>query len=120
MTFKEVKSSWVAAVGYNPQTGDLCVGAKEGKHYLLRNYQDDHLRTLLERIQTGSGSIGNMISAMFKAAEVTEIDQAQAIDLSGGGHAGATAAPQQARQKNIFGFVDLLLPQARTGLFSFT
>lgn len=116
MHYQPVTSSWVAKLGIAGQT--IVVGTKSGKVYQVNDVSDATITSLLRANRLG-GSIGQIVSPLLKNSAAMEIDEATAIQLTGA--AGTAAAdPQQAPTKRKFEkFIDILLPGARTGLFSF-
>lgn len=116
MKYGDVTSSWVNKLGWNRDSQVLCAGTSSGKVYKVSGIAQDFLDDLASRVKHG-GSIGEVVSSVFKTHPATECSEDEAIRLCDGEE--VKAHPASKPNKGFRQFSELLLPHARTGLFSF-
>ncbi len=116
MKYGDVTSSWVAKLGWDRDSQVLCVGTSSGKVYKVSGIAQDYLDDLASRVKHG-GSIGEVVSKIFRDYPTQECSEDEAIQLCGGGEVSSRATSKP--NKGFRQFSELLLPHARTGLFSF-
>lgn len=115
MRLTKVTSSWIAKVGAVGPDHVVCVVTSSGKSYKISGVSESALANLADRVTRG-GSIGGLVSDFFKAYSTEECTEEEVIRLCGGEAEQTADGP--APRKGIRQFADLLLPHARTGLFS--
>lgn len=113
--YRCVKSSWVEGFGVDSKTNLLYVGTK-GKYYEVSGLTDAEIEQLLTTVKNGE-SVGAHVGKLFKQG-VTNLVEWDAALAAVGADQAATPATSKAN-KILRSFADYLLPQARTGLFSF-
>lgn len=120
--YRLVKSSWVEGFGFDSSPGHsvLYVGT-QGKYYEVVGLSDGDIQNLQDTVKSGK-SVGAIVGKLFQKGKTAPVEW-EAVLAAVGSVAQQTAQSASSASahagKVLRSFADFLLPQARTGLFSF-